>query len=131
VRPLICCVGFLVLTGMTNAAAAADKQWQSGTWVEVGTKRQLLDFGPGTSPFGGANSAPTMRALADVRTFVIESADVRYELTDTVAITRRSVDVVPGTPVTFAVKKNTVYVKNADGSEHKLRLTKTTPKPKS
>jgi hypothetical protein len=28
--------------------------------------------------------------------------------------------------VTFALEKNTVYVKDADGTEHKLRVTKKT-----
>ena len=37
---------------------------------------------------------------------------------------KRSVDAVVGQPVTFALEKNTVYVKDADGAEHKLRVTK-------
>jgi hypothetical protein len=41
-----------------------------------------------------------------------------------VAVGRRSIDVTIGTAVTFALDKNAVYVKDANGTEHKLRLTK-------
>ena len=40
----------------------------------------------------------------------------------------RSVDVTVGTSVTFALEKNTVYVRNPDGTEHKLRGMKKMPK---
>ena len=88
----------------------------------------MVDFGPGASGFGPPNEGLQMRALADVRIFTIETEDATYELRDTVPINRRSVDVIVGAPVTFAVEKKTVYVRDADGAEHKLRLTKKTPK---
>lgn len=110
---------------VSTAAAAAEKQWQTGTWGEIGTKRQVVDFGPGASPFsGGSTSTPAMRALADVRTYVIETDDVHLELKDVVAVGHRSVDATPGSPVTFALQKNTVYIRDADGTEHTLRVTK-------
>jgi hypothetical protein len=109
---------------LAMTAAAADKQWQTGTWGEIGTKRQIVDFGPGASPFGGRTSAPTMRAMADVRTYVIETDELRLELSDVVAVGHRSVDATPGTPVTFALQKNKVYVRGSDGAEHTLRVTK-------
>ena len=65
-----------------------------------------------------------MRAMADIRTYVIETDDVRLELKDVVAVGRRSVDAIPGAPVTFALHKNTVYVRDPDGTEHTLRVTK-------
>ena len=108
-------------------ALAADRKWQTGTWGEVTTKRRMVDFGPGASPFGQPGSAsPAMRAMADIRHFVIETADVRLELEDTVSIRRRSIEAVAGAPVTFALDKKTVYVRDSDGTEHKLRLVKTT-----
>ena len=36
---------------------AAERRWQTGTWGDVTTKRRLIDFGPGASPFGRPGSA--------------------------------------------------------------------------
>jgi hypothetical protein len=117
------------------AISAANRSWQTGTWTEATTQRQLLDFGPGSSPFGGPGGpggpgSPTMRAMADVRVYVIETDDLRLELKDVVAVGRRSIDVTVGTSVTFAIDKNSLYVKDADGTEHKLRITKKIAKSK-
>lgn len=103
---------------------AAERHWQTGTWADMSTTRQMVDFGPGQSGFGPPNAGVQMQALAEVRVFVIETDDTRYELKDTVPVNRRSIDVVLGERVTFAVDKNTVYVRDANGTEHKLRLTK-------
>jgi len=103
-----------------------DRKWQTGKWVDVGTKRQMMDFGPGATSFDPRGRAPAMRALADVRTYVIETDDLRIELQDVVSVNKRSVDAIIGQPVTFALEKNTLYVKDADGAEHKLRVTKKT-----
>jgi len=108
--------------------AAAERHWQTGTWGDVATTRQLMNFGPGQSSFDPPNAALQMQAMAEVRVFVIETETARYEMRDTVPITRRSIEVTPGAQVTFAVEKNTVYVRDANGAEHKLRLTKTTQK---
>ena len=35
-------------------------------------------------------------------------------------------DAVVGLPVTFAMDKKIVYIRDTDGTEHKLRLTKQT-----
>ena len=43
----------------------------------------------------------------------------------------RSLDAVVGLPVTFALEKNSVYVRDADNVEHKLRVTRKLNKPKS
>ncbi len=103
---------------------AGDRKWQTGKWVDVGTKRQMMDFGPGSTSFDPRGRGLAMRAMADVRTYVIETDDLRIELQDVVSVNKRSVEVVVGQPVTFALEKNTVYVKDADGAEHKLRVTK-------
>jgi len=110
--------------------AAGDRQWQTGKWIDVSIKRRMVDFGPGSSPFGGGRpSSPAMRAQADVRIYVIETDAVRLELEDVVKVNSRSLDAVIGLPVTFALEKNAVYVRDADGIEHKLRVTKKTNKP--
>jgi len=72
-----------------------------------------------------------MRAMADLRTYIIETDELSLELEDVVQVNTRSIDAVIGLPVTFALEKNSVYVRDSDGVEHKLRVTKKTNKPKS
>jgi hypothetical protein len=113
-----------------TALSAAERHWQAGKWIDVSVKRRMVDFGPGASPFGGGRpSAPSMRAEADVRLYVIETETLRLELEDVVKVNSRSIDAVIGLPVTFALEKNSVYVRDATGVEHKLRVTKKTNKP--
>ena len=115
----------IALVAMTTLSLAAERHWQTGTWGDVTTKRKLIDFGPGASPFGRAGAQqPAMRAMADVRLFVIETDALRIEMEDTVPIGRRSIDPVVGAAVTFALEKRAVYVRDGEGREHKLRLTK-------
>lgn len=115
----------IVLVAMMTISLAAARQWQTGTWGDVTTTRKLIDFGPGASPFGRSGAAqPTMRAMADVRQFVIETDAFRIEMEDTVPIGRRSIEPVTGTAVMFALEKKAVYVRDDEGREHKLRLTK-------
>jgi hypothetical protein len=116
----------LALALASAVLAAAERQWQTGTWVDATTKRQMLDFGPGASGFGPPAVGLQMRALADVRVFVIETDRMRLELRDTVPIGKRSIEVAIGTPVTFALEKNTAYVRAENGVEHKFRVTKKT-----
>jgi len=118
-------VAFLfTVTAMLAVCMAAERHWQTGTWGDVTTKRRIVDFGPGSSGFGRPGSTPQMRAMADVRRFVIETDDLRLEIEDTVPVGRRSFDATVGGMVTFALEKSTVYVRDADGTEHKLRLLK-------
>jgi hypothetical protein len=116
----------VIVAAIGIVAMAADRKWQTGTWGEVTTKRKMVDFGPGSSPFGrpGSPSSPSMRAMADIRHFVIETDDMRLELEDTVSIRRRSFEATVGAAVTFALEKKTVYVRDSDGIEHKLRVVK-------
>ena len=123
---------FAILFALISVSvlAAADRHWQTGKWIDVNVKRRMVDFGPGSSPFGGGRpSSPAMRAQADVRVYVIETDTLRLELEDVVKVNSRSLDAVIGLPVTFALEKNAVYVRDADGIEHKLRVTKKTNKP--
>jgi hypothetical protein len=117
-----------VLLFAGTVSHAADRHWQTGTWTDVSVTRQMLDFGPGSTPFAGGRGAPAMRAMADLRLYVIETNSLRLELKDVVQVGRRSIGAVVGQPVTFAVEKNTVWIRDADGIEHKLRLSKKTAK---
>ena len=115
----------IALVAMKTLSLVAERHWQTGTWGDVTTKRKLIDFGPGASPFGRAGAQqPAMRAMADVRLFVIETDALRIEMEDTVPVGRRSIDPVIGAAVTFALEKRAVYVRDGEGREHKLRLTK-------
>jgi hypothetical protein len=114
----------LVMACSIGVVVAADRRWQTGTWGDITVRRRVVDFGPGASGFGRPGSTPEMRALADVRRFVIENDDLRLEAEDTVSVGRRSFEATSGTSVTFAVEKKTVYVRDVDGAEHKLRLIK-------
>lgn len=121
----------LVSLTSLSSLAAADRHWQTGKWIDVSVKRRMVDFGPGASPFGsggGRPSTPSMRAEADVRLYVIETDILRLELEDVVKVNTRSLDAVVGLPVTFALEKNTVYIRDSEGVEHKLRVTKKTNK---
>src|ERR1700738_4425462 len=120
-----------ILSTWALTCVAAERRWQTGTWTDVSVKRQMVDFGPGASPFARNRPDPSMHAMADVHVYVIETDALRLELQDMVQVNKRSVDAVVGQPVTFALDKKSVYVRDADGTEHKLRVTKRTDKPKS
>ena len=107
--------------------SAAERHWQTGKWIDVSVKRRMVDFGPGASPFGagsGRPSTPSMKAQADVKTYVIETDTLRLELEEVAQVNTRSIDAVIGLPAVFALAKNTVYVRDSDNVEHKLRVTK-------
>ena len=52
---------------------------------------------------------------------VIESDALRIELQDVVQMNKRSVDATVGQPVTFALDRKSVYIRDAAGIEHSLR----------
>jgi hypothetical protein len=118
-----------IVVMMAASGGAAERKWQTGVWGDITTTRKVVDFGPGASGFSRPGSTPEMRALADVRRFVIETDDLRIEAEDTVSVGRRSFEAITGATVTFAVEKNTVYVRDG-GMEYKLRLLKKTEQPK-
>jgi len=115
---------FLLLFAAAAPSQAAERKWQTGTWADVTVKRRIVDFGPGSSGFGRPGATPQMRAMADIRQYVIETVELRLEMEDTVAVGRQSIEAMVGHKVTFALEKNSVYVRDDDGTEHKLRLTK-------
>ena len=89
----------------------ADRAWQTGKW-----------------------GAATVSARGNVRTYVIDADDARYETQVTVALGTAPLKTTAGAPVTFAVEKDIVYVVYAgeDGNtERQLHLVKTTRKLKT
>lgn len=124
---IVACAVTLVMAGA--GAGGATRHWQTGRWTSVESARRIVDFGPGASGFGAPNAPPPLRAMAEVRTYVIEADGLRLELEDVGAVGRRAVDAVVGELVTFALEKNTVYVRGADEREFKLRVTKKTAIP--
>ena len=116
----------LVLTLVFASATvwAAERAWQTGTWREAQTRRPKVVFGvaPNNPNSGAPRSAPP--AAQEIRTYVIETDTLRLELKENTTVDASRIDVLIGQPVTFALEKNTVYVKDADGKEHKLSLTK-------
>ncbi len=84
-------------------------------------------FGLQPSPNGPRPPTPPTTTL--VRVYVIETDVMRFELTDAAPPSLRTVEAVVGEAVTFAVDKNTLYVRGRNGVEHRLRVTKKLTKP--
>jgi hypothetical protein len=108
-------------------ASTVDRAWQAGTWKDVQVKRPKVVFGvaPADPTSGGFRPPPPTR---ETRLYVIETDDLRLELKQDATVDTPRLDVLVGEPVTFAIEKNTVYVKDAKGHETKLSVTKKTSK---
>ena len=122
VAVIICLLG--VATG------ASERNWQTGTCTDASVQRDLT-VGPGavgSRPFGAPNpSSPPV--VPQVVAYVIETQDQRFEVKDVHRIGAGTLNLMVGDRVTFAVTKNTVYIRDAKGHEHRFRLTKKTRKP--
>jgi hypothetical protein len=122
-----------LLTVLTvGVCDAAERQWQTGTWTDAGIKRTpWVDPRNRTAPFPGDPTRPPM--LTEVGTYVIETADLRIELEDVVPLGSNGSferTVAIGTAVTFALSKSIAYIRNADGTEYRLRVVKKRSKPR-
>jgi hypothetical protein len=123
---------FLVLLVTVGISRAAERHWQTGTWKDIGTRRDL--WVAGTAPLGTPTAKPVAPpappldlGTPEVGTYVIETSELRLELEDTAQIgSSGSFDasVTIGASVTFAVNKNVAYIRNVDGTEHRLRILK-------
>jgi hypothetical protein len=104
-----------------------DRAWQTGIWKDVQVKRAKVVFGvaPGDPNSGGLRPPPPTR---ETRLYVIETDGLRLELKQDATVDTPRLDVLIGEPVTFAIEKNNVYVKDAKGRETKLSVTKKTSK---
>jgi len=136
-RPYRLPIAFAIAMSLVPAAAPAGpkRQWQTGTLVDAGIKHDNA-IGGGASqtrrPANPGGVVPTFNGVPEVGTYVIETADLRLELEAMVPAKgsefERQVSI--GQPITFALEKNRVYVKLADGREHLLRVVRKLTKPK-
>jgi hypothetical protein len=60
---------------------------------------------------------------------VIDTDTMRLELRQDATVDTPRINVLLGQPVTFAIEKKTVYVRDEDGREHKLSLRKQSSLP--
>jgi hypothetical protein len=115
-----------IVCAMVGAAAtAAERQWQTGTWRDSKTERPKVLFS--VQSRDPNSSLPRTAAARETRTFVIDSSTHRLELRQDATVDTPRIDVMLGQPVTFALDKKTVYVRDGEGREHKLSLRKQTP----
>jgi hypothetical protein len=115
-----------IVCAMVGAAAvAAEREWQSGTWRDSKIERPKVLFSVQTRDPN--SNLPRTAAAREVRTYVIENSTHRFELRQDATVDTPRIDVLLGQPVTFALDKKTVYVRDSEGKEHKLSLRKQTP----
>ena len=112
-----------VIVGAT--ALAADREWQTGTWRDTKTERPRVLFS--VQSRDPNSNLPQTAAAREIRTYVIDSKTHSLELRQDATVDTPRIDVLLGQPVTFAIEKKTVYVRDSDGKEHKLSLRKQTP----
>ena len=115
----------LVVLLLTAAVfQAADRAWQTGKWIDVQIVRPKVVFGIiSREPAAGGQRS----AAVEDRLYVIETDALRLEFKQRATVDPR-LDAMIGEPVTFALEKNTIYIKDARGKEHKLSVTKKTVK---
>ena len=109
------------------AIGAAERVWQTGTWREVKVERPRVLFS--VQSRDPNSNVPQTAPARETRTYVIETETLRLELRQDATVDTPRIDVLIGEPVTFALEKKTVYVKDEEGREHKLSVRKQTPLP--
>ena len=92
----------MIVMVASDVCLAAARRWQTGTW----------------------GVATTTVKRPNVRRYVIETGALRLEVEDTSPGPRRPIDAVVGASVTFALERKTVYMRELDGGERKLRVIK-------
>jgi hypothetical protein len=110
-------------------AWSADKVWQNGTWREVKVERPKVVFG--MTPKMPGTGAPPSAGPMEKRTYVIETDTLRLEIRQDAAADTPRVDALVGEPVTFAIEKNEIWIKDGAGHEHRMRISKRSAKVKS
>jgi hypothetical protein len=115
-------LGCLVL--LTTAEVAAEREWQSGIWRDATVERPRVTVGIVTGDPN--NRTPQAASAREIRKYMIENGTHRFELRQDATANTPRVDAEIGEPVTFAVEKKNVYVKDVKGREHRLTLTKQT-----
>jgi hypothetical protein len=107
------------------AAIAAERDWQKGIWRESKIERPKVLFS--AQPRDPNSNVPRTAAAREIRTFVIDTSTHRLELRQDATVDTPRIEMLIGEPVSLAVDKKTVYVKDNEGKEHKLTLRKVTP----
>jgi hypothetical protein len=103
--------------------SAAEKVWQTGTIKEVRVDRPK--FVVGVVPRDPANpSRSTAAPSIEKRFFVIETGTIRYEIRQDATSDTPRLDVAVGDTATFAIDKTTIWIKDARGREHLMKITK-------
>lgn len=114
----------LILCVISCGALTAERQWQSGTWREAKVERPRVLFG--VQSRDPNSNLPRTAPAREIRTYLIETDTLRLELRQDVTVDTPRIAVLVGEPVTFALEKKTVYVRDEDGKEHKLSVRKLT-----
>jgi hypothetical protein len=117
------------------SATAADRKWQTGTLVDIGTKRQPWVGNPSSAPAPMRPVPPAggQSGSSEVALYTIETDDRRIRLEDVQPLgSEASVEriLTVGGPVTFALEKTTAYVRASDGREYRLRVVRNEPRAK-
>jgi hypothetical protein len=86
----------LVACSMSVVVDAAARRWRNGTWMHN----------------------------VDERTLALETDDIRLELREADPPSGRALAPRPGSRVVFAMENTTVYVRDAKGAEHPLRIAR-------
>ena len=105
-------------------ATAAERVWQTGTWRDSKVERPRVLFS--AQPRDPNSNVPQTRPAREIRTYVIDTDRMRLELRQDATVDTPRIDVLIGLPVTFALERKTVYVKDQEGKEHRLDLKKQT-----
>jgi hypothetical protein len=116
-------VGLLLMIASASSAAPA-RQWQTGILRDVQIVRPKVVFGIATPSSSTVGGPATDNGMREIRTYVIETDELRLELKETTTANAPRIRAEVGSPVRFALEKSTVYVKDEIGREHKLSLIK-------
>ena len=116
----------LALVSVTGTVGAAEKAWQKGTWRDAKVERQKVVFGiaPNNPNSGIPRTSPP--AAMERRSYVIETDALRLDIRLDATVDTPRLDVVIGQPVTFAMDKNDIWIKDDEGHEHKMKISKKT-----
>jgi hypothetical protein len=111
----------VLLLSAPAVCQAADRAWQTGTWIEMQIVRPKVVFGiiSRDPTAGGGQRLPAVEEVL----YVIETDALRLEFKQKGTLDQR-IDAMIGEPVTFALEKNTIYIKDAKGKERRLTVTK-------
>jgi hypothetical protein len=123
-RRILPALSVLVLLCASSASAKKERQWQTGT---------LLDMNQASVYAGDVIVPNNLGAVSIARrrvseTYVIDAGAYVYESQEI----RRSRDRTPSLtvngPVQFAIEKDHVYIRDEEGKEHDTKLVKKTLK---